>query len=329
MTFAALLCIACPLMAQETVKSSVRTQSKYTVSGGITMVPSVHWSSSFISNDTYLDEDFNPTALTSYEGALAHNQLGLKLGINALVDNNLVGRLDRFMGWIGKNDYVLRVQKGKLRGHATWNTTLASNEVRDFDFSNDYNAVDLIKEFDEGAGYFGIGYVSLEMPVQVNTLWTDSDRANQHNGVSVYDPDYKMKIYAFLFGFDTMSADVKHKTADTKGKFGFFMSTQDKFGAGTGKISDAAVKSAVELNTGRTPVDPSLTVLYVDYDASMGVQWTKTGERASVGLGLGYNIGGSLFASIGGAADNSTELGYDSSFMLYRHGPMIKAYVAF
>ena len=47
------------------------------------------------------------------------------------------------------------------------------------------------------------------------------------------------------------------------------------------------------------------------------------------GIGAGYSIGGIAIVSFGGGVDKAGDLGFDGSFDMIRHGPILRFYAIF
>jgi hypothetical protein len=187
----------------------------------------------------------------------------------------------------------------------------------------------MFKGSGETGMYAGIGYTSMDVPIQVNTLTTPGGRANQIYGVSVYDKNFKVSSYNIDFGFDTMLG----KMASGKiipGEVSFYGHGEDTLGFGNGTISDAAAANAVALNqvngVDRQFANKKGFIAYLQNDTTMGFFWAPSPLKGHCVLALGYNIAFSTVFTFSGAADNANELGYDASFGMFRHGPMFRAY---
>jgi len=116
------LASALPLGAQLLPAAEHAVASWLSTAGSFSIVPIDTWGSgdfdaladSLFGYDTprlnQLSLDMEQTACTTYEGELFLKKLRLKVGLNIDVDNNLIGRLDRFMGYINYDGFTLRVQ---------------------------------------------------------------------------------------------------------------------------------------------------------------------------------------------------------------------------
>ncbi len=307
---------------------------------GFAIVPTNTWKSGqFVSYHDYLSLDFDQSSLSTYEGSLWHNKTGLKVGASADVDNNMVGKLNRFMGFIGYKKFVLRVQNSKLRGTATWTGLRPGDMPATMKFDNKYTNIDLLywsspkkgvvgsPENPIGGFYYGLGYNSYSMPVQVNAELYSPSRNDIVYGNAVYQDDAEYKIYTAMFGFDTLAAAAM---SDAKG-FGFWATSQDKIGAGALKISADAAHWLAENNPGTTISNRSLTAIAVDYDVTMGAMWSGDLKAATLSVGLGYNFGGQVDFSFGGGdilgKKDTAHVRADPFPYLMHYGPILKAMV--
>jgi len=199
-------------------------------------------------------------------------------------------------------------------------------------FDNQLLNIDLLYASPKGM-YFGIGYSSYSLPVQINCLvWDESrDSVWWAPGGSVYQPDMKFSIYSFLFGFDTL-----YDALFQKGIYGamqglsFWAWTQDRFGVGYSVISDQ-VKEVIETaNGGLTLWSANQIAMMVDYNLTLGIQYVQQIDRFHMGIGIGYNIGGQTLTCI--TPKGTVESGYvdaSPSVYLVHYGPMIRGSIRF
>ncbi|MBU3955666.1 hypothetical protein KJ633_04325 [bacterium] len=296
----------------------------------------------------FLEYEFAADSFATYEGALTDEKLGLNIGLTAEIDNNLVGKINKYSGYLGIKSLMLRMQSGKMRGTASWkgnpvgvNPDKMAEKV---EFDSKYSNVSLVKWIGKAPlDYIGISYVSLGLPIQIDTMYTKTDKTKQLYGNSVYDKDFEAKIYAVSFGMDTLVTPLlfpniaEHcefyklmaASEEKSNGMGAFFSSQNLFGLGNARISEEALGFAEAANPstpGRKAVDGKHTVGYVALDLSFGLQYSV---KKKFTLGLGYNWSVTSLIPFGGGADNNTELGYTYSFNLMRHGPILRAYFAF
>ncbi len=337
-------------------KAEIQSGSVRTL-GGVNHIAKNNWNPKFnlipkfMRDDTYneynqnyfLEYKFAADAFTIYEGALTDSKTGLNLGFTAEIDDNIVGKINKYSGYLGIKSLMLRMESGGMKGSAVWTGLSVSSMPARVDFDNSYNNVSLVKWIGKmPVDYVGISYVTFGLPIQIDTMYTNSDKTKQVFGNPVYDENFEAKIYAISFGFDTLVTPLIFPDAAERSEFykamsgsekksngiGAFCSMQDLFGLGSARVSDKALTFAELANPagGRKAVDGKHTVGYVAMDLSLGLQYSIKNKFA---IGLGYNWAVTSLIPFGGGADNNTELGYTYSFNLLRHGPILRAYFAF
>ncbi|MDO9513292.1 MAG: hypothetical protein Q7J59_01605 [Elusimicrobiota bacterium] len=305
----------------------------------------------FMRDDTYetygenyfLEYEFAADSFATYEGALTDEKLGLNIGLTAEIDNNLVGKINKYSGYLGIKSLMLRMESGGIRGSAVWTGLSVSSMPATVDFDSSYSNVSLVYWIGKAPiDYIGLNYVSFGLPIQIDTMYTKTDKTKQLYGNPVYDKDFEAKIYALSFGMDTLVTPLLFPDAAKRSEFyklmaeseekskgmGAFMSMQSLFGLGSARVSDEALRFAEVANPDgeRKAVNGKHTVGYVAMDLSFGLQYKLKNRFA---LGLGYNWAVTSLTPFGGGADNPTELGYTYSFNLMRHGPILRAYFSF
>jgi len=325
---------------------------------GISYVPSLNWKVGFINHKVLkepLSLKFNLTSMTTYEGNFGIRQIGLRMGISAQTENNLIGKAYRWGGYLGFRGFILKLQKSKISGTLTWNQNVDPvvfpGFIKSQNFSNEYFNVDLIKvakkkRYIDGKWvvtpaesqigfYWGIGYTSLAYPVELSTLVTEGGRENQVFGKPAYDPKYSVKSYNIGFGFDILRqlCLTGGRYGMTPGKpampFGVYFITQDKVGFGPGTITNYGVDMAEALNPGRIVVADKFFNVMVHYTLSLGVRYYfRTGPAAYIFAG-GSDFEGAAMIPFGGAADTNKDLGFDFTGAFFNHGVSFKLFVTF
>lgn len=324
-----LLLFSISASAQETTASKQEDESLQRLFG-LAYVPANKWSVySLIGQEQWLKYKFSAEALTTYEATFSLRKFPLKFGVNAQVENNLIGKAYKFAGFIGIKKIMLRIQSGKISGTAQWTGSPIPDSPQSIPFNNKYIAIDLLylprKDGKDNMFYFGLGYTSLKMPVQVNTLITAGGKENQKYGVAVFDSLYSAKAYSFLFGFDLISSEARNPR-EFKGGLGAFAATQDKFGGGMCKVSEGAVKRAEAVNPGRKVTATNLFSALVEYNLSLGIKYShRVGKGIIIGA-VGYDFGGAMLADFNGAASTSKDLGVDPALFYWHHGFLFRIY---
>jgi len=289
----------------------------------------------------FLEYDFVADSFSTYEGAMTDEKLGLNIGLSAEMDDNFVGKINKFSGYLGIKSLMLRLQSGKMRGSASWTGDPVAGMADKIDFDERYSDVSMVYWIGKAPfDYLGFSYISFGLPIQVDTMKTESDKTKQVYANPVYDKDFEAKIYAVSFGMDTLVTPMLFPDSAERSEFyrvmaesnkkskglGAYVSMQSLFGLGNARVSDGALLLAEAANPGRTAVDGKSLVGYVAMDLGFGLQYSI--ER-KFSLGLGYKWSVTSLTPFGGGADNSTELGYIYTFDLLRHGPVLRAYLAF
>lgn len=294
------------------------------------------WSDEFFGYNTPRINQFRvnmeQTASTIYEGGLFFKKLNLGLGATFRTDNNLIGQVYQFMGFLNISVFEARIEFSRLKGTAEWLGKPISGMPNSVDFDNQLLNIDLLYSSPQGL-YFGAGYSSYSLPVQVNCLVWDDSRGSVWwaPDASLYQPDMKFSIYSFLLGFDTL-----HDALFQKGIFGTMPSlsiwawTQDRFGVGYSVISDEAKDVIEEANGGLSLWSANQIAMMVDYNLTLGVQFVKQINRFHLGIGVGYNVGGQTVTCI--TPKGPVKSGYvdaSPSIYLIHYGPMIKGSIQF
>ncbi len=343
-TVAFLFLVAGALSAGEDASRDAEGQPSFSASGGCSIIPFDSWLSGNFSQfmsvvnpsspgelKKLLDIHMDATATTIYEGDLFFRKIGLSFGLKVDVDDNFIGKFNRFLGYVGYDDYSIRVQTSRLRGTLDWHGSVAGGLVpSSASFDNRFYTVDLLY-YPASPGsqfYFGIGYTSYELPTQLECLVVNSAGEIVY-GNQAYQPDMRFRIYSFLFGFDTlrssfMGVDSFMNSGDG---LGLWIATQDRFGGGVSRISDEARTWIEALNPGRSLYDRDQIVMMVDYLFTLGVRWTGGLGPARLGLGLGYNVGGQVIMGMSSkfkAISETDQVDASPNLYLAHHGVIFR-----
>jgi hypothetical protein len=353
LAFIALSLAACPLALEaQTVPVSPSSivqaaESAISTSGSFSIIPIDSWASGdydaladeFFGYDTprtnQMSVSMDETATTTYAGDLFFRKLRLKVGLKVDVDDNFIGKLNRFMGYVNYSGFTLRVQTSRLRGTAYWEGDPVAGMPAQSDFDNPFVSVDLLHYWkDDASMYYGLGYTSYRLPVQLDCLTYDTSRGEvwwayygDYN-VSFYQPDMAFHIYSVLFGIDTLHGAFAGKGPFSWQGFGLWMWTQDRAGAGLSYISDET-KDVIQTAYGKPLWSATQIAMLVDYNLTLGVQWVGDLGRARLALGLGYNVGGQIVVCITPKGPVDAEhVDASPSVYLVHHGPMFTGIVS-
>ncbi len=314
------------------------------VSGSITVIPVDSWSSGNFNQLMSVINPFSPgeiqkladikmdsTATTIYEGDLWFKKTGLSMGLKMNVDDNFIGKFNRFMGYLGYHNYSIRLQTSRLKGTLTWDPDYFVTDMPNrSSFDNSFITVDLLyyPRTKTSDFYYGIGYTSYELPVHLECLILNTESEIIY-GNHVYQPDMKFSIYSLLFGFDTLQAAFMQVESlmNTGDGFGPWMATQDRFGVGFSTISDEAQNWIENANPGRYLYDNNQFTMMVDYNLTVGARWIGNAGPIRLGAGLGYNIGGQTVTAVSSSFGPITRMDQVSAspdLYLFHHGVIFK-----
>jgi len=312
-------------------------------SGSITLIPVDSW---YSGNFNQLMSVINPlsagelqklsdinidsSATTIYEGDLWLKKSGLSMGLKVNVDDNFVGKFNRFLAYLGYHDYSIRLQTSQLRGTLSWDPEFSVTDMPNTSsFDNKFIAVDLLYyPRQQGSQfYYGIGYTSYELPVNLECLILNAE-GDIIYGNHVYQPDMKFSIYSVLFGFDTLqSAFLQIESQlNTGDGFGAWIATQDRFGAGFSTISEEAQTWIENANPGRDLYDSHQFTMMVDYSLTMGARWVGNAGPVRLGAGLGYTIGGHVITAVSTAfqpISRTDQVDASPDLFLFHHGVIL------
>jgi hypothetical protein len=137
-----------------------------------------------------------------------------------------------------------------------------------------------------------------------------------------------VQSWAFLFGFDTLAGSLRGDLTHIEFAYGFtfFGSAQDRIGFGPARLSDRAAQHAEALNPGRRITARRTTAAYLENDSTMGLAWIPPFLGGAVGVAAGWNLTFASITSFGAAAEKADDLGYDSGFEFFHHGPVFRIY---
>ena len=318
--------------------SAGASSSLLSISGGISKTVNARWTESFISMNTKLSYDMDVTDFTMIEGKICNTKAGLALGVNADINNNYVGSVNRVMGYIGLNRLYARFQNGKLDGIAKWNGTLGPGQTVLTPFKGSLTHVDLLYWQRAFPMYFGVGYTAISVPVEIMTYYTRSTKEHSVVGIPVIDTDYSATYYAFLFGFDTFTSsmlypDDKDTSPEARALngsnsgFGLFMVAQDRIGVGNDHISAKSLATAQALNGGKVPIGDSFFSCYLENTSSIGIRWRGVSRYGSIAIGVGYELACFSILDITGGVDHPGILGLSPQSSLARYGPIVRLYM--
>lgn len=314
---------------------------------GVSYIPALNWNVFNITNDDgkFLKYKFDLNSQSSFEGNFGFQKIGLRLGLSANMEDNLIGKAYKYGGYIGIKNYWLRIQSSKVSGTIYWSGDVPDPAIYHIthNFTNEYFTIDLLKtsrgpnksQYNNSMGfYWGVGYTSMGFPLKISTLTTPGGRENQVFGIPAYDTLFKAKFYTACFGFDllrqlSMSGGKQGLTPGSAPKrFAMYASTQDKIGLGPGELSNYGESMAEALNPGKTFVGKKGVAALVHYSLSLGFRYYVPVKPVFLVFAAGYDFEGAAVVDYGGAADTNTDLGYDANFFYLNHGVSFKLYIS-
>lgn len=351
-TIALYFCVVSVLNAQN---------KKDTIPGfiGVSYIPKVTWRvipmenifPKFMRDKTYerpkyLKYNFDLSEQSSFEGNFGIRRIGLRFGISANIENNLVGKAYKYGGYIGFKDYWLKLQTSNISGNAYWARQEDVGYISPFDFSSKFINIELIKNsnmykhMSGGAStnillgtHWGIGYTSFGIPIQIETLTTPGGREHQVYGRPAFDKLLNAKYYTFLFGWDMI-----RQLCLTSGRygaipgqpakhFGIYAATHDKFGFGSGHLSQSGVLMAEALNPGKTIVKDKGFSFMASFYLSTGFRYYCILRPVFMVAAVGYDFEGFLLNG-GPPADTDKDLGYEYDPFVINRGVSFKLYIS-
>lgn len=236
----------------------------------------------------------------------------------------MIGRIEQVLGYLGYKGFILKITYGNLEGTAKWDGNVTYGMPSTFDYKFKFKHYDIIY-YPEDMGYYGLGHTAMTIPVRVKFL----DTALMSYGNPVYDKNYQLSLYSIIIGLDSLSSAIRGvDNALTKPYMGFtpWLSYIARFGIGKGTLSDEALQWGMSLNPGKKIIGQKSTVTYIGAELAMGMAYFFTDTAA---LALGYSGSTALLQKWGGEPSDDTELGYDTSFALFNHGPLFRFYILF
>ena len=277
----------------------------------------------FSPEEPYIDYHIKPAGYTALGGDVTYIPLGLKLGGNLEVDNNVIGKVRRYNALMGITKLYFRVEQGAYAGSAYWSGYHVVGLPRSAEFNYTFTQVDAMYQVGPD-GFLGLRYTSFASPVEVVTLKKDSSDSELLYGNSFFDPGYHIKFYSLTIGFDTFRSATAIFNASRQG-WDMFISTSDGFGLGQSQLSQQGIKTAKIVNDGKSLADSRFTTGVIQYEIIPGIKYRKETQSYSFSIGVGYGFFGLALFSFSGPPSPDQVSASFSMTTFVRHGPVIKA----
>lgn len=296
--------------------------------------------------ERYLKYEFDFNAMSSIEGNFAIRKLGIRWGLSANMENNLIGKAYRYGGYLGYRSWWLKIQNSKISGEATWTGQTVIGIPNSCKFSNKYFNIELIKASNMykhmGGGdptnillgtYWGVGYTSLGVPLELETTVTATDVADLKFGVSSFDSLFTAKYYTAFFGWDML-----RQLCQTQGRYGIepgkpawklgvYNTCADKIGFGSGRLSDHGIYMAEALNPGKIIEKNKGFSFLIDFSLSLGLRYYLRIKPLFITAAVGYDFSAMIITG-GPAAQNNKQLGYEYDPLVINRGVSFKLFVS-
>jgi hypothetical protein len=326
-------CSIVNLFPEETVQHEDEAQKKESTFGydaGVSIIPFTYWKF-YLTGSKDLTYTFDKTQSTNYE---TNFKLGFfSFGAAASVDNNIIGKLDTILGYVGVSSFALKVSESHIRGTGHWSKAMTADMQPRFKFNDKVQSFDLVYNIGEKTMggieslYFGITYTELTVPMEVKV---NEQPASGYllSGKPCYDEKFSLKSFGIVFGFDMLKDKQRNSGLD------FFAVSQDRFNlVNNYSFSNAAVARARALNHGYTLKKTSGTEFYpfgsgyLDNETGIGLCWTCLFSGGYIVFAAGYDLVWGLIAgpSYEKVGTGTMRLEGDSK-LFFRHGVIFRVY---
>ena len=322
------------LSAEQVSGSATRKDSRTAANFGIFYSPITRWymKQAFSSGDSQesnlLHFTSSPEAFTTYEGSI-WTDMGFNIGATASVDDNYVGKINRFVGFIGFESVSMRMASGRITGTAHWDGIAATGQATDIKVDTTYRSIALLwaPGGEEEELTIGIGYKSYTLPTQFKT--TFHYKGSVKVGNSAYQDNIKYPSYSFLFNMDTMQKFMNRRDEG----FHFWANMQTSFSYTKIKTPPELYDRILEVQT-----VPGLTVKRQSYipgggsdsDCYFGLMWIKNSGDSSLGIALGGNFDINVMVwNWNSQSKQDMVLNVETHTGIIRYGPVIRVLMTF
>lgn len=334
--FLLIICLALPLNAQDVaVQPEIekkRSDPQMSYNAGLSIVPFTKWH--FVTFGLQnLSYKLDKTRSTSYEANFRYEPFSF--GGSASINDNLIGKLDTILGYVGFSSVSLKVSESRLRGTAKWTGDMAYDMKRDFKFSNRVQSLELVYNGGENvleglkSWYIGATYTKLTVPICIDVS-VQPPTGYLLTGKPAYDDRFALESYGLVFGFDMLKDKSKRPGLD------IFGVSQDRIGIyNLYSFSSPAIARVRALNPGYEPFNtkgknifPS-GASYLDNESAVGLSYTYIYTGGHIIFAVGYDVIWGLIAgpSYESPDKNTMVLEGDMKFF-FRHGVIFRVYAS-
>ncbi len=332
--FLILLTAPLTLQAEQQTEPDSRDNSGTTANFGIFYSPITRWymkqafSYGNGQESNLLHFTSSPEAFTTYEGSL-WTDMGFNLGAAASVDDNYIGRINRFIGFIGFEKLSMRMATGRITGTAHWEGIPAAGQPTYIKVDTTYRSVSLLYApgGEEEELTIGIGYKTYTLPTQFKT--TFYYKGSKKVGNSAYQNNIKYPSYGFFINMDTMQKYMNRKDEG----FHFWANMQTSFTYTKIKTPPELYDRILEVQT-----VPGLSIKRQSYipgggadsDCYFGLMWIKNFGDSRLGIAVGGNFDINVMTwNFHSESKQEMVLNVETHTGVIRYGPVIRVLMNF
>ncbi|HNV81489.1 MAG TPA: hypothetical protein PLO02_08605 [Tenuifilaceae bacterium] len=297
--------------------------------------------------ELYLDYTFNQNALSSIEGNFGIKRIGLRMGVSVNMDNNLIGKVSKYGGYLGFKNFWLRLQTGNISGSVNWTGENVGGILTTCPFTGKYTNIELLKtsgiyKYMEGdvqqnrlwGFFYGFGYTTLPFPIEFEAKVKPVGSEYPLNGTPFYDPSFKTSCYTILVGYDMLRQfclsggrfGVVHSPAS---RFGIYSSNNMKVGLGSTTLSDVGVNNAHAQNPGYTLEETKSFMVWDGIIFTLGCRYYYANKKFFILAAVGYDLEWFTLLPFTPYPATNTDLGYECGPFVLNHGFSFKVSIAY
>jgi len=333
-TFLIFFIIQISLTAEEVPETTRSGDKGTTANFGIIYSPITRWymkqafSSGSGQESNLLHFTSSPEAFTTYEGSI-WTEMGFNIGAAASVDDNYVGKINRFIGFVGFDNVSMRMATGRITGTAHWEGIQAADQPADIKVDTTYKSVSLLYApgGDEEELTVGIGYKTYTLPTQFKTTFYYQGRKKVGN--SAYQDNIKYPSYSFFFNMDTMQKFMNRRDEG----FHFWANMQTSFSYTKIKTPPELYDRimAVQTVSGLTVKrQSSIPGAGAESDCYFGLMWIKDFGSSNLGVAVGGNFDINVMTwNFHSESKQDMVLNVETHTGIIRYGPVLRVLMTF